>query len=154
VERQHRLHVDIRDDAAIVDGDLTRLVQVLGNLLNNAAKYMDPGGSIELTAMVGEGVVEFRVKDEGIGIAPESQAKLFNLFSRLDDDTSPSTSGLGIGLALVRQLVELHDGKVSVVSAGLTLGSEFTVRLPLATQVVQAEPKAVEPPVDESMVRS
>jgi signal transduction histidine kinase len=130
-ERNHQLIVDCPDDAVVIDGDLIRLVQVLSNLLNNAAKYMNPGGRIHLSAAVHDSMLEFRVKDNGVGMAPESLPKLFNLFSRLDGRTEWSPSGLGIGLALVRQLIELHGGTVSAASAGLSHGSEFTVRLPL-----------------------
>jgi signal transduction histidine kinase len=130
-ERNHQLIVDCPDDTVVIDGDLIRLVQVLSNLLNNAAKYMNPGGRIHLAAAVHGSMLEFRVKDDGVGMAPESLPKLFNLFSRIDGRTEWSPSGLGIGLALVRQLIELHGGTVSAASAGLNHGSEFTVRLPL-----------------------
>jgi signal transduction histidine kinase len=137
-ERNHTLLVECPDDAVVIDGDLIRLVQVLSNLLNNAAKYMNPGGSIRLSAVVHDSMVEFRVKDDGVGMAPESLPKLFNLFSRIDGRSDWSPSGLGIGLALVRQLIELHGGTVSAASAGLNRGSEFTVRLPLKDAAVSA----------------
>jgi signal transduction histidine kinase len=130
-ERNHQLSVECPDDTVVIDGDLIRLVQVLSNLLNNAAKYMNPGGRIHVVAVVHGSTLEFRVKDNGVGMAPESLPKLFNLFSRIDGRTDWSPSGLGIGLALVRQLIELHGGTVSAASAGLNRGSEFTVRLPL-----------------------
>jgi CheY-like chemotaxis protein len=106
-------------------------VQVLGNLLNNAAKYTNSGGRIVLSAHRIDSHVELRVRDNGIGIDPESQAKLFHLFSRLTSSADRTPAGLGIGLALVRQLVEMHGGEVAVSSAGVGLGSEFVVRLPL-----------------------
>jgi signal transduction histidine kinase len=135
-ERGHALEVASPDEAAVVDGDLTRLVQVLSNLLNNAAKYMHRGGSIQLRTRVDDSSVEFRVKDRGIGIEPAAVPKLFSLFSRINNDEGQTQSGMGIGLALVRQLVDLHGGTVSVSSEGLHQGSEFIVRLPLSQAVV------------------
>jgi len=148
-ERRHRLMVECTDYDAVVEGDLTRLVQVLGNLLNNAAKYMNPGGTIRLAASVRDWSVEFRVTDTGIGISPEALPKLFNLFSRVHEEAEWAPSGLGIGLALVRQLAELHGGTVSVASAGHDQGSEFTVRLPLSARKLATEGASVdaEPPI-------
>jgi signal transduction histidine kinase len=130
-EHRHELSIDCPDGSLMVRGDLTRLVQILGNLLNNAAKYTSDGGRIHLSVRRDAGFVEFRVKDNGIGIAPGSQAKLFNLFSRLETTDDRTPGGLGIGLALVRKLVEMHSGEVAVRSAGIGLGSEFVVRMPL-----------------------
>jgi signal transduction histidine kinase len=130
-ERRHHLRLECPDGAVSVEGDLTRLVQVLANLLNNAAKYTPEGGEIQLRVQVSDFSVEFRVKDNGIGIAPESVPRLFNLFARVDADARTPQGGLGVGLALVRNLVEMHGGEVAVHSAGLNQGSEFIVRLPL-----------------------
>jgi signal transduction histidine kinase len=130
-EHRHELSIDCPDGSLMVRGDLTRLVQILGNLLNNAAKYTNDGGRIHLSVRRDAGFVEFRVKDNGIGIAPDSQAKRFNLFSRLETTDDRTPGGLGIGLALVRKLVEMHAGEVAVRSAGTGLGSEFVVRIPL-----------------------
>jgi signal transduction histidine kinase len=130
-EHRHELSIDCPDGSLMVRGDLTRLVQILGNLLNNAAKYTNDGGRIHLSVRRDAGFVEFRVKDNGIGIAPGSQAKLFNLFSRLETTDDRTPGGLGIGLALVRKLVEMHSGEVAVRSAGIGAGSEFVVRIPL-----------------------
>ena len=130
-EHRHELSIDCPDGSLMVRGDLTRLVQILGNLLNNAAKYTNDGGRIHLSVRRDGRVVEFRVKDNGIGIAPDSQSKLFNLFSRLETTDDRTPGGLGIGLALVRKLVEMHAGEVAVRSAGLGQGSEFVVRMPL-----------------------
>ena len=151
----HRLDIDCADESAPIDGDLTRLVQALSNILNNAAKYMSQGGRIQLTAAVGDSAVEIRVKDEGIGIAAESLPKLFGLFSRLKSDMDHARSGLGIGLALARQFVELHGGAVSVASAGIDRGSEFTIRLPLAarTSIVNAAQSVVTPAGAEPICR-
>jgi signal transduction histidine kinase len=137
-EHKHELTIDCPDPTLTVRGDLTRLVQVLGNLLNNAAKYTNNGGRIQLSARRVGSLVEFRVQDDGIGIPPDSQAKLFNLFSRLSSGEDRTPSGLGIGLALVRQLVQMHAGEVAVFSAGVGQGSEFIVRLPLLS-VARAE---------------
>lgn len=130
-EHRHELIVNCADESLSIDGDLTRVVQILGNLLNNAAKYTNPGGRIELTVQQHGKSAEFRIKDNGIGIPSESMAKLFNLFARLPDTSQQHHDGLGIGLALVRKLVELHAGEVTVHSAGLNQGSEFVVYLPL-----------------------
>jgi signal transduction histidine kinase len=136
---QHVFDIHCLDRTVTVHGDLTRLVQVLGNLLSNAAKYTPPGGRIHLAIDAQNSRVEFRVTDSGIGIAPESVPKLFNLFSRLQQPgLTHSESGLGIGLALVRRLVELHDGEVSVTSKGANQGAEFIVRLPLSAALAAA----------------
>jgi signal transduction histidine kinase len=129
-EYKHVLKVDCPNEALMIEGDMTRLVQVLGNLISNAAKYTNAGGHIEVRVIENDGHVEFRVKDDGIGIASESLPKLFNLFSRVHSgDRAPG--GLGIGLALSRKLVQMHLGDVLVESSGIGKGSEFIVRLPL-----------------------
>lgn len=141
-EHKHELSIDCPDGSLTVRGDPTRLVQVLGNLLNNAAKYTNAGGHIHVSVHQQDSVVEFRVKDNGIGIPQESQPRLFNLFSRLEQSDEHTPGGLGIGLALVRKLVEMHSGEVAVHSPGINQGSEFTVRVPLLTQ----PPAAVDTP--------
>jgi signal transduction histidine kinase/ActR/RegA family two-component response regulator len=133
-ERRHELSVERPDSTLVVRGDLTRLVQVLGNLLNNAAKYTQAGGRIHLAVRPRDGKVEFTVRDNGIGIAADSLPRLFNLFSRIDSNNEGMPGGLGIGLALVRKLVEMHDGEVDVRSEGPGTGSEFIVRLPIIEQ--------------------
>ncbi|HEY0942215.1 MAG TPA: response regulator [Steroidobacter sp.] len=138
----HQLQIDCSVQNATVEGDPTRLVQILSNLLNNAAKYMQTSGTIQLRASVEQSHAVFSVKDTGIGLTSEALPKLFNLFSRVHEDSGLLPSGLGIGLALVRQLVELHGGTVSATSAGPNLGSEFTVRLPLAAGNVPTERRA------------
>jgi signal transduction histidine kinase len=148
VEYRHRLTVDCPDDSLVVVGDMTRLTQVLGNLLNNAVKYTNPGGHIELTVQRSGDWIEMCVQDDGIGIPEDSVSKLFHLFSRLKGTEDRTAGGLGIGLALVRTLVEMHGGEVSVASAGLNCGSAFTVRLPLAqvgtvTPIVRPLPEPV-----------
>ena len=129
---RHQLQIDCTDESLVVDGDPTRLVQVLSNLLSNAIKYTDPGGRIEVRVWSDEKCVEFSVKDNGRGIPSASIGKLFTIFSRLPESQERQHDGLGIGLALVKKLVDLHGGEVSVQSAGVNFGSEFVVRLPLA----------------------
>jgi signal transduction histidine kinase len=130
-EGKHTFTMKTPAEKLIVEGDLTRLVQVLSNLISNAAKYTNAGGHIEVSAELNGSHVELRVKDNGIGISKESLPKLFNLFSRVHSgDRAPG--GLGIGLALSRKLVQMHLGDVLVESEGIGQGSQFTVRLPLA----------------------
>src|SRR5207248_2085596 len=106
------------------------LAQVLANLLNNAAKYTEEGGRIWLTVAREEAEAVFRVRDTGMGIAPPMLASVFDLFTQVDRSLDRSQGGLGIGLTLVRRLVELHGGSVAAHSAGPGQGSEFVVRLP------------------------
>lgn len=112
-------------------GDRFRLAQVLSNLLNNAAKYTDEGGQITLSVGQEESMAIIKVRDTGIGIAPDMLPHIFDLFIQADGSLSHSQGGLGIGLTLVRRLVEMHGGTVEAYSAGIGQGSEFTVRLPL-----------------------
>jgi CheY-like chemotaxis protein len=111
-------------------GDPVRLAQVLGNLLSNAYKYTDPGGRVTLRAWRERGLVVVSVKDDGIGIRPELVSRVFDIFTQVDPRPERTASGLGLGLALVKRLVELHGGSVEAFSHGLGHGSEFTVRLP------------------------
>jgi signal transduction histidine kinase len=154
-ERRHKLDVSDFDGDAAVEGDMTRLVQVLSNLLNNAAKYMNPGGCISMETRIDSGAIEFRIRDEGIGLDPEAIPKLFTLFSRIGNEGSLTQGGLGIGLALVRQLVTLHGGTVSVESEGLQRGSVFTVRLPVSQLAPPpaAVPDAPAPDADAAGLR-
>ena len=129
---RHEVVLDLGDTGWSIAGDLTRLVQIVGNLLSNAAKYTPEGGRIELRARRTGNHVELCVKDNGIGIAADSMPMLFSLFSRVGAADHGMHDGLGVGLALVRKLVELHRGEVWVRSDGPSKGSEFYVRLPLA----------------------
>jgi PAS domain S-box-containing protein len=129
--RGHRLTVLMPEEPVRIRGDLARLVQVLGNVLNNAAKYTPKGGHIHVSASQSDGKVELRVRDNGVGIAPELLPRVFDLFSQADQTLERSEGGLGIGLALVRRIVELHKGEVSAFSDGPGAGSEFVLRLPL-----------------------
>jgi signal transduction histidine kinase len=116
----------------LVRADPIRLEQVFSNLLANSAKYTPEGGQIELRASTGAGEVWVHVIDNGIGIPPETLPHVFDLFTRGDSASAQATDGLGIGLSLVREFIELHGGSVQVRSDGPGKGSEFTVRLPLA----------------------
>lgn len=131
---RHTLRVHVAHDPVHVDGDATRLSQVVLNLLTNAAKYTPEGGLIELHLERDGDMAQIRVCDNGIGIPAEALATVFNMFSQLEPALERSRGGLGIGLALVRGVVELHGGSIRADSAGCGLGSTFTVRLPLAEQ--------------------
>lgn len=133
-ERGHRLQVMPLTQPVNVEGDFARLCQVVLNLLDNAARYTDSEGEIALSAVKERESVAIRVKDNGIGIAPESLPLIFDLFTRAHRSAERPQGGLGIGLSLVRNLVEMHGGTVEAHSAGLRQGSEFTVRLPLMKQ--------------------
>jgi CheY-like chemotaxis protein len=111
-----------------------RLAQIIGNLLHNAAKYTGEGGEITLSATGADGRVEVAVRDTGIGIPAEAMPHIFELFTQIPSDRASTSGGLGIGLALVRALVELHGGEIRATSKGQDRGSEFTVRLPLLIQ--------------------
>jgi signal transduction histidine kinase/DNA-binding response OmpR family regulator len=128
--RRHRLDVNLAEEPLRVNGDAARLAQVLTNLLNNAAKYTDEGGRIGLTVGLEQGWVVCRVTDTGVGIPPEMLSAVFNLFTQADRSLDRSQGGLGIGLTLVRRLVEMHGGTVHAHSEGPGRGSEFVVRLP------------------------
>ena len=132
VERKrHALTVALPAAPVRFVADSTRTEQILGNLLTNAAKYTEPGGRIDLDARVEGGEVVFRVRDTGVGIAAEMLPEVFGLFTQVDATIDRAQGGLGIGLTLVRNLVEMHGGTVSAASAGKGRGSEFTVRLPI-----------------------
>ena len=126
----HELIVTLPTQPVLLNGDLVRLAQVFLNVLNNAAKYTDRGGRIWVTATVTDHEVVVSVKDTGVGIAPEKLSRLFDLFFQVDLTLERARGGLGIGLSLVRRLVELHGGRVEVRSDGVGKGSEFIVRLP------------------------
>jgi PAS domain S-box-containing protein len=115
-----------------LDGDPVRLAQVFGNILSNASKYSERGGLIRMTATVEDGEVTVAIDDRGVGIAPEMLPRVFEMFSQASQSISRSQGGMGIGLALVKGLVELHGGRVTAESGGLAQGSRFTVTLPLA----------------------
>ena len=128
----HRLILDVPQPAPVLHADPQRLAQVFGNLLNNAAKYTDRGGNIWLTVWRDAGDVVVSVRDDGIGLSPELRAQVFEAFVQADTSLERSRGGLGIGLTLVRQLVQMHGGSVEARSGGIGKGSEFLVRLPVA----------------------
>src|SRR5262249_28555481 len=135
VESQgHELTLSLPKQAVWVEGDPIRLSQVIANLLTNAAKYTDKAGriSVQLDRVDAEAVV--RVRDTGVGIPAELQPRIFDLFVQSDRSLARSQGGLGIGLTLVKRLVEMHGGSVGVASAGEGRGSEFVVRLPALPQ--------------------
>jgi signal transduction histidine kinase len=127
----HTLTVVIPEEETLLLADSTRLAQVVSNLLNNAAKYTPPGGRIGLTARSLDGFVEIDVCDTGIGIPDHMRSKIFDLFAQVKSPTERAQDGLGIGLALVKQLVELHGGTISLKASEMNSGSTFQVRLPV-----------------------
>jgi signal transduction histidine kinase len=136
--RRHRLILNLPAEPLGVIGDATRLEQVVANLLHNAAKYTPEAGEIAVSAAKtnrgSEREVVVRVRDTGIGISAEMLPRVFDLFTQADRSLAHSQGGLGIGLSLVRSLVELHGGRVVASSEGLGKGSEFSVYLPLASR--------------------
>ena len=138
--KHHQLSLSLPSEPVVLDADSLRLSQILSNLLMNAAKYSDAGSHIEVSACAEDETLTLSVKDDGIGIAPELITGIFDMFSQLEGVAGRSDGGLGIGLALVKGLTELHGGTVEAHSAGLGLGSEFIVRLPLAPQRAATAP--------------
>jgi signal transduction histidine kinase/CheY-like chemotaxis protein len=139
---QHALAVDIAPDLA-VHGDAVRLAQVFSNLINNAAKYSDPHGHIEVRAYRERDEAVVSIRDAGIGIPAEMLPRVFELFVQVDGSENRAHGGLGIGLTLVKSIVEMHGGRVDAMSAGRSRGSEFIVRLPLTAQ--RADAPCIEP---------
>jgi signal transduction histidine kinase len=133
-EREHELTVSLPPGPMPVEADSTRLEQVFVNLLTNAAKYTEKGGRIAVTAEAEGGDFLVRVRDTGEGIAAAMLPRVFAMFTQVESSTHRSRGGLGIGLSLVKDLVELHNGTVTATSEGVGKGSEFVVRLPVATR--------------------
>jgi PAS domain S-box-containing protein len=129
---RHTLSVELPDEPLWLEGDAVRLAQILANLLNNAARYTDDGGTIVVRARREGDQAAISVRDNGIGIAPEVMPRMFEMFSRGHRETGRHQGGLGIGLALSRRLAQMHNGSLEAHSDGAGHGSEFTVRLPLA----------------------
>ncbi|HEX7226965.1 MAG TPA: ATP-binding protein, partial [Candidatus Binatia bacterium] len=129
-EARHNLEISLPPETLIFEADPVRLEQIVSNLLNNAAKYTNPGGRIWLTARRESDDIVISVRDSGIGILPEMLPRIFEMFTQVEHSTSRTHGGLGIGLTLVRSLVEMHGGKVEALSEGRGKGSEFIVRLP------------------------
>ncbi|MBW8900528.1 MAG: response regulator [Massilia sp.] len=127
----HELVIDLPDRPVFLNGDATRLAQILSNLLNNAAKYTNRGGRVGLKATVDDRTLKLVVSDTGIGIAPDMLDTVFEMFVQVDSTLERSNAGLGVGLSLARKLVELHGGSIEAHSAGVGHGSQFVVRLPI-----------------------
>ena len=144
--KRHTLSVDLPAITIELDADATRLSQIFSNILNNAVKYTEEGGSIRVTARLADGAVEIRVVDTGIGIAAEKMPAVFDMFTQFDASPERTHGGLGVGLALAKRLVQLHGGTITARSDGLGHGSEFTVRLPLAIAPADAANAEVKPP--------
>ncbi len=133
-----------------VEGDPTRLAQVVGNLLDNAVKYTPSGGRVTVGVAKEEGQAVVRVTDSGAGISPEMLARIFDLFVQERESIDRSQGGLGLGLALVRRLVEMHGGTVQAMSRGPDTGSEFAIRLPLLSATASGMPAPTAPPAPAS----
>ena len=151
--RSHLLSIANQAEGSVVNGDRKRLVQVLSNLLSNAAKYTPAGGRIEVRVTVADDMVRIAVRDNGIGMAPDLVDSAFELFRQGKRTPDRAQGGLGIGLALVRSLVQLHGGRVSAASAGEGMGSEVMVAFPLRARLPQAARDAGEgaPPAQGSL---
>jgi len=132
-EAGHQLQVLLPQHLVVVEGDPVRLTQIISNLLINAAKYTPPAGTITLSVKPETDQVVIRVRDSGVGIPTELQSEIFESFAQVDSSSTRHHGGLGIGLTLVKTLVEMHGGTIEVFSRGDGMGSEFTVRLPLAS---------------------
>jgi signal transduction histidine kinase len=139
--RKHALKLEVSDPELQIYGDGVRLTQALGNLLSNAAKYTENGGSILLRAGRRGDHVEIAVRDSGIGIPGDALPRIFELFTQVDQRVGRVSSGLGIGLALVRRIVEMHGGGVTACSNGPGHGSEFVIRLPISVERRGGEPQ-------------
>jgi signal transduction histidine kinase len=133
----HNLTLDLPEHTVWLHADQTRIAQVVSNLLNNAAKYTPPGGKITVTARADVDVVTIVVSDNGIGVPADMQSRIFEIFTQVQAEDARPQAGLGIGLALVKQLVQLHGGSVTVASEGTGKGSAFAVQLPALEAVTE-----------------
>ncbi len=147
---EHRLTINLPKAPIWLDADVTRLSQIFSNLMNNAAKYSEPGKEIRLSAETDGGFVTVRIKDQGLGMTRETMARIFDMFAQADESLERAHGGLGVGLTLVKALVEMHGGTISATSEGVGLGSEFTVRLPLAEGTATKEEPAATPQAAEA----
>jgi PAS domain S-box-containing protein len=152
VAGHHEFKADLPDGPVWVDGDASRLSQVMINLLNNAAKYTAEGGKIRLNLAMVESQAIVQVKDNGVGIPPEMLTEVFDMFTQVNRTLDRAQGGLGIGLSLVQRLTELHGGTVTAESRGLGSGSTFTVRLPLL-QAAESPPCPQDAPAPEQSKR-
>jgi signal transduction histidine kinase/ActR/RegA family two-component response regulator len=132
--RRHRVTIQVPHEAAFVHGDQKRLVQIVANVLNNAAKYTPEGGDIVVALQADADTVRYTVSDNGIGMAPQMIDHVFDMFAQAERSSDRSQGGLGIGLALVHNLVALHGGRVAAFSEGIGKGSRFTITLPRAAE--------------------
>jgi PAS domain S-box-containing protein len=142
----HHLELSLPEESLLVHGDVVRLTQVVGNLLANSAKYTEPNGHIWLSAKAEGSAVALSVRDDGIGISGKLLPHVFELFVQADHASTKAAGGLGIGLTLVKNLVQMHGGTVEARSAGLGQGSEFVVRLPLMAHAIADSSKPGEAP--------
>ena len=148
--RRHLLRVSIPEEPITLYADRARLIQVMFNLLTNAAKYSPPGGEIELVARTTSKGLEISVRDKGVGIPSDKLTEIFDLFAQLDRGLERQGGGLGIGLTLARQIVELHQGAIEARSEGLGKGSEFVLRLPM---LPARPPKRAPAPPQNTVIR-
>lgn len=139
---KHHLQVKLPPEGTFVNADPTRLAQVFANLLNNAAKYTDPGGAISFEAEIDDAQVTIRVTDNGIGIAPDMRETIFSMFTQVDHSLERAHSGLGVGLALAKHLVHLHGGQLRIESSSIGQGSRFAVQLARAEQLPHSATQA------------
>lgn len=143
--KRHELIVSLPERPVMLNSDPTRLTQVVANLIDNAAKYTPSGGRVEVSVKDGAGSVTIAVEDNGIGLSADMLERIFSVYQQVDETSAAGERGLGLGLALVRQLVSLHDGSVRATSAGTAKGATFTVVLPVDTAV---RPASSAPPTN------
>jgi len=152
--RGHRIDLEIDPRPMYVDGDSARLIQAFANILHNAAKYTADGGYISIAAAPEHSAARISVHDSGQGIAPELLPRVFEPFTQADQSLARSAGGLGVGLALVRRVTELHGGDVRAISAGHGKGSEFVVLLPLVDEPADVDAIQLAAPAAESLSES
>ncbi|HEV8481522.1 MAG TPA: PAS domain S-box protein [Candidatus Eisenbacteria bacterium] len=145
--RRHEMRISLPDDPIALYADRARLIQVLCNLITNAAKYSPPGGRIDIRAVTHDQALEFSIRDQGVGIPPDKLTEIFNLFAQLDRSLEKQGGGLGIGLTLARQIMELHQGTIEARSEGLGKGSEFILRMPMLPAREPRKPNPASKPV-------
>jgi PAS domain S-box-containing protein len=144
-QKRHHLTTELSSDSMPVYGDETRLVQAVANIVNNAAKYTPDAGNINLKLEATQDRLHLSIKDDGLGIAPELLPDIFELFTQGNRTLARSQGGLGLGLALVKKLIELHDGTVTAHSLGIGQGSEFIIALPLASMAMNPVADEIQP---------
>jgi signal transduction histidine kinase len=140
------LNVEIGADPILIDGDAVRLAEVVSNLVDNAAKYTPEQGTITVAVSVEGDEAMVSVRDTGFGIPPAQAQRIFEPFAQLADSRHASAGGVGLGLALVKRLTELHDGHVNVASDGQGRGSCFTIQLPIRRSASALEQQSAQPP--------